>query len=223
MGVTSPDRRGRPEDVSFAVLARSRAATFDRLLLALAAEFRPVGRTDALDRLDEMARPLFGIAGMGADAAAKRIAASLWHEAGLRPSAIGADALFLDRVLRCRRGHPALLAAIYVEVARRAGLALRLLSSTDSWFAGVADRSGLVLIELAPSPTPASCRKRLSVRTHCPHELAHAVLSSLARHLSARDSAAEAHRARELALLLPPSRDRQETLRRVHGEVGGGS
>ncbi|MGH2985193.1 MAG: transglutaminase family protein [Solirubrobacterales bacterium] len=212
-----PDGKRPSEEVGFAELARSQGATFDRLLLALAAEFRPVAWTEERDRLDALARPLFGIARMSAEAAAKRIAASLWHEAGLRPSSIGTDVLFLDRTLRCRRGHPALLAAIYVEVARRAGLALSLLSSPDAWFAGVTDREGLVLVELAASPTPASCQGRLRVRRQCPHELAYAVLSSLAGHLSARGRAGEARRARQLALLLPLHRDTQEGLRRVRG------
>lgn len=211
-----PNAKRRPEEASFAELVRTQGATFDRLLLALAAEFRPVEWNEALGRLDELARPLFGIADMDAETAARRIAASLWHQAALRPSSISPDALLLDRALRCRLGHPALLAAIYVEAARRAGLALSFLSSRDAWFAGVADRGGLLLIAPAPSPAQASSHQaRLRVRRHCPHELAYAVLSSLVGHLSARGRAGEAQRARQLALLLPLHRNSQERLRRA--------
>jgi regulator of sirC expression with transglutaminase-like and TPR domain len=128
-----------PEGPRFAALARSGGAPVDRLLLALAAEFHPVNEKAALDELDELARPLFGIAGQEPRAAGERIAASLWDEAGLRPKSSDLDGLFLDRVLHQRRGHPALLAAVYLEAARRAGVTLCLLSSQEGWFAGLLD------------------------------------------------------------------------------------
>lgn len=151
--MTPPDHGwSPPEEVTFAELARMPGAPLDSLLLSLAAEFRPVDRDDALDRLDELARPLFGAAELGAEAIAWRVAGALWQDAGLRPSSIGRDALFVDRTLRSRRGHPALLAAIYAEAARRAGISLCLLSSSDAWFVGVEDGAELILVDPAPPP-----------------------------------------------------------------------
>jgi hypothetical protein len=64
---------------------------------------------------------LFGAGDLPPRVAGERIAATLWDQARLRPVTAGIDGLLLDRVLRDREGHPLLLAAAYVEVARRAG------------------------------------------------------------------------------------------------------
>ncbi|MGH2716021.1 MAG: transglutaminase family protein [Thermoleophilaceae bacterium] len=157
----------------FAALAQSGGVPFDRLLLALAAEFHPVDWAAALDQLDELSRPLFGASGQAARAAGQRIATTLWEEAGLRPSNDGIDALFLDRVLHRRRGHPALLAAVYVEAARRAGVSPCVLSSPQAWFAGLVDEAEVVVLDPAPTWGGARWPGHLLLRRHCPHELAY--------------------------------------------------
>lgn len=189
--------------MTFAQLARSGGVAFDRFLLSLAAEFGPVDRAAAQDELDELSRPLFGIVGQPARAAGERIAAVLWRDGGLRPAAGGIEALMLDRVLRQRRGHPLLLAAVYVEAARRAGVSLRVLSSPQAWFAGLLDDTEVVVIDPAPSIGGARFPGRLLLRAHCAHELAYLILGELTRRFRADRRAPEARRAAELRVLLP--------------------
>ena len=187
---------------SFAVLARGSCAHPDRLLLALAAEFRAVDWEQTLERLDALARPLFGIAALDPDAAARRLLAGLGREEGLLADLEGVDGLLLDCVVRSGRGHPALLALLYSEVGRRAGVTVRVLSSPECWYAGVEGEAEVVLIDPAPAShsRPAASQP---VRSYCGHELAYAVLGGLARRFDARGAGAEAERARLLSEHLP--------------------
>jgi hypothetical protein len=200
--------------VPFSALARSGEPPLDRLLLALAAEFHAVDRGAALDELDELARPLFGVGREAPRAAGDRIAATLRDEARLRPVAAGIDGLFLDRVLHCRQGHPALLAAVYVEVARRAGVSLCLLSSPQAWFAGVVGDDEVVVLD--PAPALGGSQGRLRLRRHCAHELAHALLCGLTNRFRQLRCARRARRATELRLLLPLG---EELLTRTRREL----
>ena len=154
-----------------------------------------------LEELDELARPLFGVSGQSPRAAGEVIVAKLGEVAPLRPAAGSVDDLFLDRVLRSRRGHRALLAAIYVELARRAGVSLCLLSSGDAWFAGILCGDEAVLLD--PARTGDALQVQLMLRRHCSHELAHTLLCSLTSRFRAVGSTALARRAAELRLALP--------------------
>jgi Transglutaminase-like superfamily len=195
---SSPDRARRRR---FSVLAQAPDPPFDSLLLALAEEFHDVDRAAVLEELDELARPLFGVGGQSPRAAGEVIAAKLGELAPLQPAAGSVDDLFLDRVVQNRRGHRALLAAIYVELGRRAGVSLSLLSSGDAWFAGIVYDDEAVLLD--PARTGDALQARLTLRYHCSHELAYAVLCSLTMHFRARGSAGLARRAAELRLELP--------------------
>jgi hypothetical protein len=66
----------------------------------------------------------------------------------------------LDRVLRDRRGHPTLLAAVYHEVARRAGVRLSLFTGGRDWFVGFEEAGELLLVAPSPfvNPTARSAR-----------------------------------------------------------------
>ena len=102
------------------------------MLLAVAAEFRKVDHSGALNELDSLALPLFGAAGLPVRDRLRLMAAELGGPDGLRPGpSVPLDGLWLDRVLEARRGHPALIAAVYIEVARRAGFELALLSASE--------------------------------------------------------------------------------------------
>jgi Transglutaminase-like superfamily len=190
---------GSPEP--FSALAASGDPPLDRLLLALAAEFHDVDHDAALDELDELSRPLFGVEARSARAAGERIATALAWEARLRPVAAGVDGLFFDRVLLYRHGHPALLAAVHIEVARRAGVSLCLLSSAQGWFAGLVGEDEVVLLD--PAPEFGGTERLLELRQRCPHELAHALLCGLTNRFRLLGSLDAARRAAELRLLLP--------------------
>src|SRR4051812_2685787 len=94
------------------------------LLLALAAEFHDVDLTAADTHLDELALPLFGLAGGDHRTAAGRLATVLDSEPGFDADRTSVSALWLDQVLETRCGHPLILAALAVEIGRRAGLAV---------------------------------------------------------------------------------------------------
>jgi hypothetical protein len=118
----------------------------DRFLLSLAAEFHPVDEEAALERLDELARPAFGIASLPHEDGARRLIEAIGEGGGLHPGPVGdPDALMLDRVLASGCGRPELLAAVYLEVARRAGVSLALLSSGLNWFLGLEDDEELLV------------------------------------------------------------------------------
>src|SRR3954453_10454170 len=102
------------------------------LLLALAGEFRHVDAEAADARLDELALPLFGLASGNLQTAAGAVAGGLDSYHTERGSAAGP---WLDVALEARAGHPLVLAAIAVEVGRRAGLPVHVLSAPAGWYA----------------------------------------------------------------------------------------
>jgi hypothetical protein len=178
----------------------------DRLLLALAGQFHDVDEARAIDRLDELARPAFGIASLPVEDAARRLIAAIGQEGGLVwGSPADPDGLLLDRVLESGRGRPALLAAVYVEVARRAGVSLLLLSAGPNWFAGFEDKDELVLV--APSSFEAPVA-RIDLRWRCAHEVADIVLAELGGLFKGLGRGDEAARALTLRKALPVVRGR---------------
>ena len=120
-------------------------------------------------------------------------------EAAFHPVDGRADprAFLLDRVLARRQGHPALLAVVAHELARRAGLAVDVFSSPTGWYVGCDDCGRFALLALggaAVDITPPG------VRRHCAHEVAFAVLSGLQYSLCAsgeHDAAAHVAALRE--------------------------
>lgn len=199
---TSHFARGDSDSSSFAALAPNGCVALDSLLLALAAEFRPVDSVAAREQLDELSRALFGVARPDPRSTAARIAATLWVETGIRPSQ-ATDGLFFDRVVSDRRGDPALLAALYCEAARRAGVPLYVLSNGRRWLVGLPDGHRIVTIDPTSPADVRSAQDPLALRAHCAHELADAVLCELARRFRSLDRLREARRALELRLLLP--------------------
>lgn len=168
----------------------------DRLLLAVAGQFHEVDEVGALERLDELARPAFGSPSLPFDEAARRLVAAIGQAGGLiTGSPADPEGLMLDRVLESGRGQPALLAAVYLEVARRAGLSLSLMSAGPDWFVGFEDEDELVLVAPSSFDEPVL---RLDLRRRCAHQLADHVLAELGelfRRLGCHDEA-----ARSLAL-----------------------
>lgn len=185
-----PDQATSP----FIALTRSPDPPLDELLLALTAEFRPVDRALARERLDDLSRCLFGLDGLDAAGQAGCVAHALRYELGLRPLDSGdPEALFLDRVLERREGHPLLLAVVAVELARRAGAIAAVCSAPTRLFAGFGDAPSR-LVELTrpagPVPDPAT------VVRHGSHAVAFGILGGLSdgyAHLPGRSD--EAHQA----------------------------
>jgi hypothetical protein len=184
---------GRSAGSAFAHWSARCHPPVDRLLLALAAEFHEVDEPAALDRLDELARPAFGIAALSHEHAARRLIEAIAEGGGMLSAPAGdPDGLMLDRVLASGRGRPELLAAVYLEVARRAGVSLWLLSSGLNWFLGFEEVDELVLVAPASFDRPL---ERIDLRRRCPHGLADAVLRGLGELFRARGNRAHADHA----------------------------
>ena len=197
-GELGPERLGAS---SFGLLAGRSNVPLDRLLLALTSEFRSVDRRAVEDALDELALPLFGIGSLAPTQVGRKLVEVLVQQLGFAPGGAGVDSLMLDQVLERRRGHAALLAATFVEVARRAGVRLSLLSDRADWYVGVEDEDELVLVATGPAhadwPGPPGVRRR------CPHELCQVVLEGLGCALQAEGNLAGADHAAALQTLLP--------------------
>jgi Transglutaminase-like superfamily len=162
----------------------------DRLLLSLASQFHSVDATEALELLDDLARPAFGAAGFPAAEAAGSLVSAIGGEAGFgEPSELDREHLMFDRVLESRRGHPALLAAVYFEVARRAGLSPSLLSWESVWFVGLGDTDELVLVSPTGFDPPG---RAMDLSGRCAHAVADAVLARLEALLRERDASGDA-------------------------------
>lgn len=146
------------------------------LMLALAAEFRTVD-TDAVDeRLDELALPLFGLAGGDLRVAAARLADVLDTDPGFDADRTSVAGLWFDTALEARAGHPLVLACVTAEIGRRAGLQVNVLSAPTGWYAGLADGERLWLVDATMNGRKAD---PWSLRRHCTHELAFAALLGL--------------------------------------------
>ena len=192
------------------------APTFERLLgedccpppgemlLAVAAEFRPVDATAVSFRLDEHARSMFGAAAArDGSAASHRLAALLTDELRFRTDESTVEGLWLDRVLDRRAGHPLALAVVAAEIGRRAGIAVGVCSTPTGWYAGIGEPDRLWLIDAAldPGPTPSG-----PVRRHCGHEVAFAALTGVYARLIRDGDGAGACRAARLRGRLPVGR-----------------
>ncbi len=115
---------------SFAELAAAPDAALDVLTLALAAEFRDVDAARAIARLDVLGAELAHAAertdgdAVGQAFACRQLLGVAQGFTGDRNNYDHPDNSMLDLVLTRRRGLPILLSVVYVEVARRAGVAL---------------------------------------------------------------------------------------------------
>jgi hypothetical protein len=186
-------------DAAFTALARQRCPAVGDVLLVMTGAFQRVD-PDAMDaRLDELARPLFAVPRA---ARPERLAEQL---AGFAIDERSVSGLWLDEVVRLRRGHPMLVAAVGSELGRRAGLEAGVFSTPADWYAGVLESDRLWLIDFGePSPVVPT-----TLRRHCGHELAFAALSGLGARFAGPDADRLRRRAARLRdrLALQPQID----------------
>jgi regulator of sirC expression with transglutaminase-like and TPR domain len=197
---------------SFAELAAWEEPPLDELALALAAELREVDAQAALSRLDALGEEVAQARGEPLDAVVDVL--------GRRHGFVGEREQYddpansmLDIVLERRRGLPILLSVVYVEVARRAGLAL----------AGVGLPGHFVVGRFEPPPPvlldPFAGGVRLEdvapaehVRPWGPHETTLRMLNNLVGSFVRRNDLGRAIRAAQLRLELPLARPAAEAL-----------
>jgi regulator of sirC expression with transglutaminase-like and TPR domain len=204
----------------FEDLAATPGATLDLLALGLAAEFRPVDAAGALATLDALGAEVSTAVGRS-DGTPEAQALALSHVLGtVRGFAGDTDEYdrpensMLDRVLERRRGLPILLSAVYIEVARRAGVPVSGVGLPGHYVVGHFGGPEPLLLDpfgggalIVPEVPPAF------VRPWTPHETAMRMLNNLVPAFQRRGDLARALRAAELRLALPAGAGERDRLR----------
>ena len=190
---------------SFAALAAQPDAPLDRLALAMAAEFGPVHVSGALAELDRLAA---GIAPRGAAPpdhvdALREILGRRAGFRGDREHYDDPDNSMLDVVLARRRGLPIALSVVYVEVARRAGIALRGIGLPGHYVVGHFGSVPPLLLDPFNGGAPLEWAAPVDIRPWSVHETVLRMLNNLVGSYLRRADLTRAIRAAELRLELP--------------------
>lgn len=199
----------------FAILAADPAAQLDALALALAAELRPVDADAARTRLDELAAEVHEVAGAtGGELAALAFVLGERHGfAGAEAEYDHPDHSMLDLVIERRRGLPIALSVVYVEAARRAGIALDGVGLSGHYVVGQfrAD-SAPVLLDPFGGGQAIAAPNLSEVRPWTPYETALRMLNNLVGSYTRRNDLGRAVRAAEMRLELSVEPGMREAL-----------
>ncbi|MBA3327250.1 MAG: transcriptional regulator [Solirubrobacterales bacterium] len=190
----------------FAVVAARRDAALDELALALAGELRPVDADAALAQLDRLGAELAPAAGTGPAAEAQALRALLGRRhqfAGDREEYDDPDNSMLDVVLERRRGLPILLSVVYVEVARRARIALAGVGLPGHYVVGHFGQTPPLLLDPFDGGAAIEQAAPAELRAWSPHETALRMLNNLVASYRRRSDLTRAIRAAEMRLDLP--------------------
>ncbi len=194
-----------PEMPSFAELAAATDPPLDLLALAVGAEFRDVDAIGAVVRLDGLGVELSDAVGRTSgtpEAQSLACGELLGVEhgfAGDREHYDDPANSMLDGVLSTRRGLPILLSVVYIEVARRAGVAIAGVGLPGHFGA----EPPLLLDPFAGGEAVEADVLRLGVRPWRPHEIAMRMLNNLVAAYQRRGDVSAAMRAAGMRLALP--------------------
>lgn len=205
---------------AFAKLARAPDATIDRLALAMAAEFREVDVPTAMASLDTLGADVSVTAEKTTGspreltAACTEVLGEVHGFEGDREHYDEPRNSMLDVVLERRRGLPILLSVVYVEAARRAGIALAGVGLSGHFVVGnfAADPPLLIDPFAGGRPLTAPALPPGAVRPWLPDEITMRMLNNLVSSYTRRGDLARAIRAAELRLALPCAAAMLETL-----------
>jgi len=189
----------------FATLAARTEPALDELALAMAAELKEVDSDAALAELDQLAGELGAPTGEPEDEveALSDLLGRRHGFAGEREDYDHPDNSMLDLVLERRRGLPILLSVVYVEVARRRGIALQGVGLPGHYVAGHFGQDPPLLLDPFGGGSPLEVAAPLGLRPWGPHETAVRMLNNLVGSYLRRADLARAIRAAELRLDLP--------------------
>jgi regulator of sirC expression with transglutaminase-like and TPR domain len=201
---------------NFETLAGGHWPRLDELALALAAEFREVDADAALAELDALGAELSSYAGGSPHDEAEACRLLLGERVGFRGNSDeydDPDNSMLDLVLERRTGLPISLSVVYVEVARRAGIALKGVGLPGHFVVGhVGAEPPLLLDPFSGGRDVTAEVKGRHVRAWGPHETALRMLNNLIGSFTIRGDVASAIRAAELRLALPVDAEARESL-----------
>jgi regulator of sirC expression with transglutaminase-like and TPR domain len=199
---------------SFLALAARSEPSLDELALALAGEFRQVDADAALAELDRLGSELAPAAGAGPALEAEAVRRLLGERHGFvgeRREYDHPDNSMLDLVLERRRGLPILLSVVYLEVARRAGIALGGVGLAGHYVVGHFGQAPPLLLDPFGGGTPLA-RPERPLEPWGPHETALRMLNNLVGSYQRRADLARAIRAAELRLALPMGESQRDAL-----------
>jgi len=192
----------------FAALAATPAVRLDHLVLALAAELSDDVEAEwALAELDRLGAELAPLAGGGAEAeveACRHVLGETHGFEGHDEDYDDPENSMLDLVLARRVGLPILLSTVYIEVARRAGIALDGVGLAGHFVVGHFGSDPPLLLD--PYGRGRAVRSAVDpalVRRRGPHEMTLRMLNNLVGSYERRGDLARAIRAAELRVLLP--------------------
>jgi regulator of sirC expression with transglutaminase-like and TPR domain len=209
------------EPPAFADLARRAYPRLDELALAIAGAFRAVDAGEALATLDALGADLTVALAEGRtrrpDAEAIACAEVLGRHAGFAGDAEHYDDpanSMLDVVLERRRGLPILLSVVYVEVARRAGVALAGVGLPGHFVVGHFGVTPPVLLDPFGGGAPVESDQPAGlVRPWHAHEIALRMLNNLVGSYRRRGDIGSAIRAAAMRLDLPTGQAMHDAMR----------
>jgi regulator of sirC expression with transglutaminase-like and TPR domain len=186
----------------FSVLAARNDPPLDHLALAIAAQFREVDAGAALQRLEALGEEVSAEPGDALDAL-RDVLGRRHGYAGNRETYDDPANSMLDIVLERRSGLPILLSIVYVEVARRAGLALAGVGLPAHYVVGRFEPAPPVLLDPFARGARLEAQESEHVRPWGPHETAMRMLNNLVGSYTRRNDIGRAIRAAEMRLELP--------------------
>jgi hypothetical protein len=198
----------------FSALARSRCPAHDAMLVALERELHAVDPRRVADALDDLARPLFGLAGALPGERVLALGGAAW---AALPGEGETPADWLPgSALERGSATGAIRAALAVELARRAGISARPARARGCWLVCVADDGEHVAADVGSASQLEPWEADASL---CAHQLAFVVLTGLASAWRRAGEGEHARRASALRLLLPLDAGLRALIER---ELGGG-
>jgi hypothetical protein len=122
---------------------------------------------------------------------------------GEAPDDVGTEGLLLHTVLSARTPHPLALAIVTVEVGRRRGISVGIVSNGEDHLVGHTDLPAPLLLEVESGKIVAADLVRPTLTWRCAHETAGLVLDELEPRWLAQGRIDLALRAAELRMCLP--------------------
>jgi regulator of sirC expression with transglutaminase-like and TPR domain len=201
---------------AFTELAAEPDPRLDLLALALAAEFRDVDPRQALAKLDVFGAELAEAGATTPEEETRACSALLGEKHGFtgdRERYDHPENSMLDVVLSRRRGLPILLSVVYVEAARRAGIALAGVGLPGHFVVGHFGAAPPLLLDPFAGGVPlVPAVPDALVRPWGAAEIAMRMLTNLVAAYGRRGDLALAIRAAELPLALPAEPELRATL-----------
>ena len=198
----------------FATLASAPEPPLDELALAMAGELREVDADGAQAQLDSLTAELVPAAGGGPEAEVEVLRELLARRHGFsgdREEYDHPDNSMLDLVLERRKGLPILLSTVYVEVARRAGIAVAGVGLPGHFVVAHFGQTPPLLFDPFGDGALLEPRQPLELRPSGAHETVVRMLNNLVGSYRRRADLTRAIRAAELRLALPVGGDARST------------